>query len=70
MSQIPGKFVWLEHHSADPAKAKSFYQDLLGWSVQSMPMGGDSPYDMIMNGSEAIGGLQKAQAGVPNHWIS
>jgi predicted enzyme related to lactoylglutathione lyase len=69
MSHIPGKFVWFEHHSPDPAKAKAFYGSLLGWSTQAMPMGA-MPYNIIMNGSEAIGGMMAAQPGTPCHWAS
>ncbi len=66
---IPGKFVWFEHVSNDPAKARAFYEPLFGWHVENMPMGGQ-PYSLLMNGAQGIGGLRTADAGVPNHWIS
>jgi predicted enzyme related to lactoylglutathione lyase len=69
MSHLPGKFVWFEHSSPDPAQARAFYTALLGWSVQSMPIGSEA-YDMIMLGAEGIGGMRKAEAGTPSHWMS
>ena len=69
MSYLPGKFVWFEHVSNDLGKARDFYGALCGWSVQSMPMG-EQPYDMIMNGSDAIGGFRSGEPGLPNHWGS
>jgi predicted enzyme related to lactoylglutathione lyase len=32
-------FVWFHHHSEDPAKTKSFYEDLLGWQPSDGPPG-------------------------------
>jgi uncharacterized protein len=73
MSYLPGKFVWFEHVSNDPAKARAFYTGLVGWAVQDIPMGEQS-YSMIFNGGMArengIGGFRTATAGMPNHWIS
>ena len=69
MSQIPGKFVWFEHQSADPAKAQAFYGALLGWAFQAMPMG-DHGYTIIMNGGAGIGGVTDAQGSAPSAWMS
>jgi uncharacterized protein len=69
MSHLPGKFVWFEHVSNDIAKARAFYQPLLNWHIEAMPMG-DQTYHMIMNGSEGIGGFRTAPPGVPSHWSS
>ncbi|MEN9538957.1 MAG: hypothetical protein RLZZ126_1192 [Pseudomonadota bacterium] len=73
MSFLPGKFVWFEHVSNDPTKARSFYGALVGWVIQDIPMGEQS-YSMIFNGGTArengIGGFRTATAGIPNHWIS
>ncbi len=69
MAKLPGKFVWFEHVSAEPAKAREFYSALCGWSVQPMPMG-DQPYDIIMNGDKGIGGLRSADKGTSAHWAS
>jgi predicted enzyme related to lactoylglutathione lyase len=69
MSYLPGKFVWFEHVSKDPAKAKAFYSALFGWSVNAMPMG-EQAYDMIMLGDAGIGGFRKPEADMPSHWGS
>ena len=70
MSYLPGKFVWFEHVSNDVAKSKKFYQSLVGWSIDDVPMGGQT-YSMITNGApEGIGGLRTATHGMPSHWIS
>jgi predicted enzyme related to lactoylglutathione lyase len=67
MSQVPGKFVWFEHLSDDPAKAQAFYTALCGWSTQNMPMGGAS-YALIDNRGQGIGGFRSAGPGTTNHW--
>ena len=69
MRYLPGKFVWFEHISNDATKAKKFYSDLIGWSVQDMPMG-DQTYGMLMNAGASIGGFRTAGAGMPNCWTS
>jgi predicted enzyme related to lactoylglutathione lyase len=69
MSYLHGKFVWFEHLSNDIPAACKFYAGLLGWHTENMPMG-DQPYTLIQNGSEGIGGLRAAPAGVPAGWIS
>jgi len=56
MSHLHGKFVWFEHLSNDIPKARAFYEALLGWHTESMPMG-DQPYHMIQNGTDGIAEL-------------
>ncbi len=67
MSYLPGKFVWFEHASNDPAKARAFYEPLFGWHVENMPMG-EMQYAMIMNGADGIGGFMLADGGA--RWVS
>ena len=69
MSKLPGKFVWFEHVSSDPAKARAFYEGLFGWTTQPMPMG-DQSYDIITNAGTGIGGYRKAEPGQHAHWAS
>ncbi len=69
MNYFPGKFVWFEHVSKDPAKVKSFYSALFGWTISPMPMGAQA-YDVIMNGADGIGGFRTAEPGIPSHWAS
>ncbi|MFZ2651438.1 MAG: VOC family protein [Burkholderiaceae bacterium] len=69
MNHLPGKFVWFEHVSNDIAKARAFYQPLLNWHIEAMPIG-DQTYHMILSGAEGIGGFRTALPGVPSHWSS
>ncbi len=69
MSYHPGKFTWFEHVSTDSGRARTFYEGLFGWKVQSFPIGPET-YEMVMNADQGIGGLNKAPAGRPNHWAS
>src|SRR5262249_28369408 len=67
---IPGKFVWFEHVSKDAKKAQSFYAEVLGWRVQSWPMG-EVSYEMIFVGDNMIGGYSSAlRERQSPHWIS
>jgi len=70
MSHVHGKFVWFEHMSLDTAKARKFYDSLLGWHTELTPMGEPEPYPLIMNGSDGIGGFRTAPPGVPAMWMS
>jgi uncharacterized protein len=64
----PGKFVWFEHMSPDPLRAQSFYDTLLGWRTDSVPMG-EGTYPMIRNQAQGIGGYRQAAPTAPTHWI-
>jgi predicted enzyme related to lactoylglutathione lyase len=67
---LPGKFVWFEHLSSDPKKAQAFYGEVLGWKVESFPMG-DFTYDMIATKTGTVGGYaQPKDARTAAHWIS
>jgi len=65
MAHLYGKFVWFEHVSADPARARQFYEGLLGWKV-----GDDADYPEIGNAGTFIGGMVRAEDGAPDHWRS
>lgn len=69
MRHIPGKFIWFEHVSEDPGRARDFYAALFGWNTEAAPLG-DRRYDMIHNAVRGIGGLAPAPAGAPGHWAS
>lgn len=69
MATIPGKFIWFEHVSTDTAEARAFYGELLGWSVQEVPMGGQ-PYPMLHNGATPVGGLRGDGSGGAAHWLT
>lgn len=67
MKTTTGKLVWVEHASADPGKARTFYEALFGWTCSPMDVSG-SNYEVIMNAGEGIGGYRPAQEGESAHW--
>ena len=69
MSYLHGKFVWFEHASADIAKARAFYEPLLGWHTEAVPMG-DQRYPMILNNNEGIGGYGSTRPGERSRWMA
>jgi len=67
-----GLLTWNEHLSRDPAKARDFYAELLGWEWEEMEMP-QGTYWMIMNAGRSNGGLMEMTdewpAEVPAHWM-
>ncbi len=69
--RTPGIFSWRELMTQDVEGSTKFYTDLLGWSVNSMDMGGGMNYEMFMQGERPIAGMIKPpSAEVPNMWIN
>ncbi len=54
---------WAELQSPDPAAALAFHQGVYGWAHEAW----GSDYFLI--GSEHAGGINRAQPGVPPHWL-
>lgn len=52
-----GNSGWIGHSGPDQGKAKAFYQDVLGWTINEMPMQDGSSYAAAMIGETAIGGF-------------
>lgn len=75
MSENHGKFCWVELSTTDVDAARSFYGEVVGWSVRSVPMPGMDYAMWIKPGSEdAAGGVsvlaEEAKAmGAPPHWL-
>jgi uncharacterized protein len=66
-----GVFVWDELHTSDPAAAKSFYGEVLGWTARDEDMGGFT-YTIFQNRSGTdIGGCMQLMEGMqaPPHWL-
>src|SRR5437868_1012254 len=63
-----GRFVWHDHASEDPAKAKDFYTSLFGWDTEIFKPG-EIDYPMIIANGQGHGGFGKAQGGAPPHWM-
>lgn len=69
--QTPGTFSWREMVTQDVEGSKKFYTDLLGWTVDTMDMGGGNSYNMFMQGDHPVAGMMKSpKEDVPSMWIS
>lgn len=68
-----GEFSWNELMTNDPAKAKAFYQTLLGWETREINVG-DMVYTLFRTGDKEIGGMLQIpateKANIPPHWMS
>ena len=53
---IPGKFIWFDLATADPAAAQRFYGSVFGWSFEPVA-GTDGRYAVIRNEGRPIGGV-------------
>ncbi len=72
-THAPGTFCWPELSTTDPTGAAAFYQGLLGWTVNEIPIGPSETYRMFqLRGLDvaAAAGLpaDERQQGVPPHW--
>jgi predicted enzyme related to lactoylglutathione lyase len=65
---MSSKFKFMEMHSGDVAKAKSFYTELFGWNAEEFPMPTGGSYTFLKSGGEGIGGIQKGEG--PSHWLA
>ncbi len=62
-------WCWNESNSNDPAKASAFYQELFGWSENTMEMGEMGTYRMLNIGERTVAGMMATPEGVPSHWL-
>ncbi len=61
----PGCMVWNELASPDPARARDFFAELLGWTVEPE----ESGYGVIKLDGAINGGMRPLQDGEPTHWL-
>jgi predicted enzyme related to lactoylglutathione lyase len=61
----PGCMVWNELASPDPARARDFFAELLGWTVEPE----ESGYGVIRLDGAINGGIRPLQDGEPTHWL-
>jgi uncharacterized protein len=61
----PGCMVWNELTSPDPSRARDFFADLLGWTVEPE----ESGYGVIRRGGDVNGGIRPAQDGEAPGWL-
>jgi predicted enzyme related to lactoylglutathione lyase len=69
----PGKFIWHDLISDDPAASEAFYGALFGWEFRSLKVPGAGYWIISLDG-EQIGGMVN-QAGLPaqrdiSQWVS
>ena len=57
----PGKFVWVELFTADPAAATKFYSGVFGWTAVTLNQQGVA-YTVFSNGSHLVAGLRLRSA--------
>ncbi len=64
-----GAFSWAELLAADADAAVAFYQNLLGWGHEQMPMGDDGEYHIMKAESVNAGGImQRPMDEIPPFW--
>ncbi len=70
--QHPGKFVWAELITTDPATATKFYSGILGWTANTVAHNGRT-YTVLSNGARPVAGLvppPDATQPQASRWIS
>ncbi len=69
-TRLPGKVIWHDLVTEDPAGAQRFYGDLFGWTFRAVP---GLDYSIIMHRGQAIGGIVDArlfeQKGRISQWV-
>lgn len=67
-----GTFHWNELNTREPAKARDFYAQMLGWTFDEMP-DGDGIYLVAKVGDRMVGGIFEMKGkmfdGIPSHWL-
>ena len=71
--RLPGKFVWIDLATEDPAASRAFYGAVFGWKFREAEHSRVS-YTLIENASGKIGGMfrqvRPTGAGVGARWIA
>src|SRR3954466_7691130 len=67
----PGSISWQDLTVADAEKTRDFYQAVIGWSPQPVPMGAYSDFVMTADGNEVAGicHARGANADLPPVWL-
>ena len=70
---LPGKFVWFDLATEDPAAARAFYGAVFGWKFRDTGTSA-MPYTVIEHAGGKVGGLFRASrpagAAVGSRWLS
>jgi uncharacterized protein len=74
--RFPGKFIWADLFTADPAAAQAFYTGLFGWEatpIERTTPSGPHTYIVLTNGGEPVAGLarlpSRMQDAVHGRWV-
>ena len=70
--ETQGAFSWTELMTSDPAAARKFYGELLGWQFRDMNMG-SMTYTVLSAGGQDVGGIMSIPSnaqGMPPSWGS
>lgn len=67
-----GMFCWEELMSTDPEASAKFYQEVYGYTLESMDMGPIGTYRMLKRGDLAVAGIMKTPPEAPQgtYWMS
>lgn len=68
-----GTFSWADCASVDAPKAKQFYADVMGWTMDEIPLGDGNTYTMFHKDGETVAALSPMQPelqahGHPSYW--
>jgi len=65
---FPGKFIWADLFTVDPAAAQAFYTGLFGWeatTIERTTTSGTHPYIVLANGGEPVAGIARRPSRLP-----
>lgn len=66
---FPGKFIWADLFTADPAAAQAFYTGLFGWeatAIERPTASGTHSYVVLTNGGEPVAGIARRPSRLPD----
>ena len=70
VAEVPGSPAWHELYAPDAKKARDFYTQLLGATVDAMP--GGMEYYVLKHGDKMLAGIMKSDPawGMPARWVT
>jgi predicted enzyme related to lactoylglutathione lyase len=64
-----GKFIWYELHTGDPAAARTFYEDVVGWTLSEAD-GENAGYTILSAGERGVGGIAACEERSKTGWTA
>ena len=65
-----GTFCWAELQSSDQATATAFFQALMGWELNAMPLGEYGFYNMMMQDGLPVTAIASMPPNLPSIWYT